>query len=86
MSLFRRPRWLRRPWWERPAGNWPVEPSPTAGEVLAELDAIDGALAVIGDTPPTARTPQQWAELDRLLDRRMRLTCPSVPVVPGRSS
>lgn len=33
MSLFRRPRWLRRPWWERPSGPWP---SATVG--LAAVD------------------------------------------------
>lgn len=61
-------------------------PSPTSADVQAAIAGVDMRLAELADVPPPVRTEAQWAEMDRLLDRRMRLTCPPVPVVPGRSS
>ena len=58
-------------------------------EVDARIAAIDWHLAVIAEVPPPARTEEQWAELDRLLDARSQPALwvrPSVPVIPGWSS
>lgn len=52
----------------------------------AALDGVDIRLSELAGIPPWARTEEDWDELDRLLDRRMRLVRPAVPVVPGRPS
>ena len=51
----------------------------------AALAGVDIRLSELAGIPLRARTEEHWDELDRLLDRRMRLTEQLVPVVPGRA-
>lgn len=62
------------------------QPPRDAAAVADAIEGLDIRLAELSDIPALVRTEQQWDEIDRLLDRRMRLACPSVPVVPGRTS
>jgi hypothetical protein len=59
-------------------------PPPDAASVAAAIAGVDMRLRELMQVPKGDRTPEQWAEIDRLLDRRMRLVCPPVPVIPGR--
>lgn len=57
----------------------------------AALLGVDIRLSELAGIPPWERTGEHWDELDRLLDRRMRLMAdpvlrPSVPIIPGRPS
>jgi hypothetical protein len=61
-------------------------PPPCADSVAAAIAGIDIRLRELAKIPPPVRSDEDWDEVDRLLDRRMRLTCPMVPVVPGRAS
>jgi hypothetical protein len=75
--------------WLRGKGrvDYDVPPQESPGvSRLAALMGVDIRLAELAGIPPWRRTEEQWDELDRLLDRRMRLTQQLVPVVPGRSS
>ena len=67
----------------------PIEPSADR-RAEARIAVIDEYLAAIAAVPPPVRTPQMWAEQDRLLDERFALSPvdlrPSVPVIPGRPS
>jgi hypothetical protein len=65
--------------------NVPPQESPGVSK-LAALMGVDIRLSELAGIPPWERTEEQWDELDRLLDRRARLTSDlrPVPVVPGR--
>lgn len=71
---------------EPPGAAYISQPPPDAASVAAAIAGIDIRLRELTDIPAPMRTAMQWHEIDLLLDRRMRLTCPMVPVVPGRSS
>jgi hypothetical protein len=74
--------------WLRGKGRvtYTVPPQESSGvSKLAALMGVDIRLSELAGIPPWERTEEQWDELDRLLDRRARLTVrPAVPVVPGR--
>jgi hypothetical protein len=74
--------------WLRGKGRvtYTVAPQESPGvSKLAALMGVDIRLSELAGIPPWERTEEQWDELDRLLDRRARLTVrPAVPVVPGR--
>ncbi len=57
---------------------------PACESKQAALMGVDIRLAELAGIPPWERTEEHWDELDRLLDRRARLTERLVPVVPGR--
>lgn len=61
-------------------------PPPDADSVAAAIAGIDIRLRELAKVPPIVRSEADWQEMDRLLDRRMRLVCPPVPVIPGRTS
>jgi hypothetical protein len=76
--------WLR---WIGDRITWTVPAQePAALPRLEALAGVDIRLAELAGIPPWARTAEHWDELDRLLDRRMRLTDRLVPVIPGGSS
>lgn len=92
MSVFRRPRWLQRPWWERPAGVWPPPaPAPPILSSQARLRAvwlaIDRQLAFHQSLPEEDRNVEL---IDALLALRLLVLPPTPepgpPVIPGRSS
>jgi hypothetical protein len=76
--------------WLRKFGDrvvYEVPPQEPPGQSrLAALMGVDIRLSELAGIPPRERTEEQWDELDRLLERRMRLTQQLVPVIPGRSS
>ena len=75
--------WLRK-FGDRVDYQTPPQESPGVSRLEA-LAGVDIRLAELAGIPPWARTAEHWDELDRLLDRRMRLTERLVPVVPGRA-
>jgi hypothetical protein len=76
--------------WLRGKGRVDFQVPPQEASAQSRLEALTGVdirLSELAGIPPCQRTEQHWDELDRLLDRRMRLAGPpAVPVVPGRSS
>lgn len=73
--------------WLRGKGrvDYQVPPQEPTVSRQAALMGVDIRLSELAGIPPWARTGEHWDELDRLLDRRMRLTERLVPVVPGRA-
>lgn len=72
--------------WLRGKGPADYQVPPAEASVVSRREALAGVdirLSELAGIPPWQRTEGQWDELDRLLDRRMRLR-PAVPVVPGR--
>jgi hypothetical protein len=63
--------------------NVPPQESPGVSR-LAALMGVDIRLAELAGIPRQLRTAEQDEEIQRLLDRRMRLTEQLVPVIPGR--
>jgi hypothetical protein len=76
--------------WLRGKGRVDYQIPPQEAAAVSRMEALAGVdirLSELAGIPPWARTGEHWDELDRLLDRRMRLTVrPPVPVVPGRTS
>jgi hypothetical protein len=63
--------------------NVPPQESPGVSR-LAALMGVDIRLAELAGIPRQLRTAEQDEEIQRLLDRRMRLTEQLVLVIPGR--
>lgn len=78
--------------WLRGKGRAEYQTPPQEAAVIsraAALAGVDIRLSELAGIPPWARTEEHWDELDRLLDRRMRLVRamrPAVPVIPGRTT
>lgn len=84
-SLFRgKPR--------RPEFVVPPAESREAHAQAAEVEEVDRQIRAIAMIPAAARGPQEWSNLDVLLDRRNRLRLPQVtspadvPFTPGPTS
>lgn len=95
MSVFRRPSWFRRPWWERPAepaAVGPVAPAQRPGTYVPRrlLHEIDRDLRELSWRRSDFEQARWTAEVDGLLEQRRALALPrrtpSVPRVPGWSS
>lgn len=80
--------WLRnlgRVDWDTPPREAPVPPQDPAA-VADAIAAVDIRLRELTGIPTLLRTAEHWDEMDRLLDRRMRLLRRRVPVIPGGTS
>lgn len=73
-------------WLRKYGGRVDYQTPPQEAAYVSKQEALAGVdirLSELAGIPPWCRSEEQWDELDRLLDRRMRLTAALVPVVPG---